>query len=132
MSAPSIAAASSGARKHISTAWVVLIVLLLFSIAAPLNMGKVSPILPVLMDAFNLTVSRAGLLMSVYAITGLILALPAGVIFQKLGYRVTGLIAGGSIVIGAIVERLGWTTAIVCAAAFGVLAIGTGALARVR
>lgn len=132
MRAPSIAAAPSGARKRISTAWVVLIVLLLFSIAAPLNMGKVSPILPVLMDAFNLTVSRAGLLMSVYAITGLILALPAGVIFQKLGYRVTGLIAGGSIVIGAIVERLGWTIAIVCAAAFGVLAIGTGALARVR
>jgi MFS family permease len=40
--------------------------------------------------------------MSVYAITGLILALPSGFIFQRAGYRVTGLIAGGSIVIGAV------------------------------
>jgi MFS family permease len=39
--------------------------------------------------------------MSVYAITGLVLALPAGLIFQKAGYRLTSLLAGGSIVVGA-------------------------------
>jgi MFS family permease len=82
-------------------AWLVLIVLLLFSVAAPLNQFKVPPIMPVLMDAFALAVGRAGLLMSVYAVTGLLLALPAGLIFQKLGHRLTAVLAGGSLVIGA-------------------------------
>ena len=54
------------------------------------------------MDRFGVSVSTAGLLMSVYTITGLLLALPAGLIFQKAGYKVTGLLAGGSIVLGAV------------------------------
>ena len=89
------------ATRRERTAWFVLAILLLFSIAAPLNQFKVPPIMPILMDAFKLSVGRAGLLMSVYAVTGLVLALPAGLIFQKLGYRITGLIAGGSIAVGA-------------------------------
>ena len=82
-------------------AWLVLIVLLLFSIAAPLNQFKVPPIMPVLMASLKISVGQAGLLMSVYAITGLVLALPAGLIFQRAGYRPTSLLAGGSIIIGA-------------------------------
>ena len=81
-----------GAR---AAAWLILAVLLLFSIAAPLNQFKVPPILPILMDSLGLTVSGAGMLMSVFAITGLLLALPAGLIYQKIGVRATGLIAGG-------------------------------------
>jgi len=96
-----------------AAAWLVLAVLLLFSIAAPLNQFKVPPIMPLLMDALGLSVSGAGMLMSVYAVTGLILALPAGLIFQKAGYRVTGILAGGSIVIGA---------------SLGALSAGTGGL----
>ena len=38
--------------------------------------------------------SSAGLLMSVYAVTGMILALLSALIYQKAGYRVTGLLAG--------------------------------------
>jgi MFS family permease len=90
------------ATRRERTAWFVLAILLLFSIAAPLNQFKVPPILPILMNAFQLSVGRAGLLMSVFAVTGLVLALPAGFIFQRMGYRITGLTAGGSIVIGAI------------------------------
>lgn len=84
------------------TAWLILVVLLLFSIAAPLNQFKVPPIMPVLMDVLGLSVTSAGLLMSVFAITGIFLALPAGLIFQQAGLRVTGLLAGGSIIIGAV------------------------------
>jgi MFS family permease len=53
------------------------------------------------MDAFRQSAGKAGLLMSVFAITGLILAIPAGFIFQRLGYKTTGLIAILSIVLGA-------------------------------
>ncbi len=87
-------------------AWLVLVVLLLFSIAAPLNQFKVPPIVPILMGALGQSVAGVGLLMSVYAVAGLILALPSGFIFQKVGYRVTGILAGGSIVLGAALGAL--------------------------
>ena len=100
---------ASGRERN---AWFVLAILLLFSIAAPLNQFKIPPLMPILMDAFKLSVGRAGLLMSVYAVTGLILALPAGFIFQKLGYRVTSLIAGGSIALGAILGAISSSTGV--------------------
>ena len=90
--------------------WLILVVLLLFSIAAPLNQFKVPPIIPVLMTSLGLSVSGAGMLMSVYAVTGLILAIPSGFILQRVGFRITGLIAGGSIVIGSVLGALSATT----------------------
>jgi predicted MFS family arabinose efflux permease len=93
--------AHPGARSAGRTAWFLLAVLLFFSIASPLKKLKVPPIMPVLMSVLGLSTARAGLLMSVHAVTGLILALPSGLIFQRAGARLTGRIAGGSIVIGA-------------------------------
>ncbi|NWF55432.1 MAG: MFS transporter [Syntrophaceae bacterium] len=84
-----------------SSPWVILIIVLLASMAAPLNQFKVPPVMPLLMGAFGASAAQAGLLMSLFAITGLLLAIPAGFIFQKLGYRLTGMIAILSLVIGA-------------------------------
>jgi predicted MFS family arabinose efflux permease len=81
--------------------WFALIIILLASLAAPLNQFKVPPVMPLLMGAFGVSAAQAGLLMSLFAITGLFLAIPAGFIFQKLGYRLTGMIAILSLVIGA-------------------------------
>lgn len=81
--------------------WLVVLVLLLASVSAPLNQFKVPPLMPLLMGDFNLSVGEAGSLMSVFAVTGLILALPAGFVFQKLGYRLTGLLAVGAVAAGA-------------------------------
>ena len=97
---------SSRTETASAAAWIILAILLLFSIAAPLNQFKVPPIMPVLIEDLGISVSGAGLLMSVYAVTGLILALPAGLIFQRAGFRVTGLLAGGSIVLGAVLGAL--------------------------
>jgi MFS family permease len=101
MTASSDSMSRLSARSAGRTAWFILAVLLFFSVAAPLNQFKVPPIIPVLMSVLGLSTAGAGLLMSVYAVTGLILALPSGLIFQRAGARLTGLIAGGSIVIGA-------------------------------
>jgi MFS family permease len=81
--------------------WFILIIVLLASMAAPLNQFKVPPVMPLLMEAFGTSAAQAGLLMSLFAITGLFLAIPAGFIFQRLGYRLTGMIAILSLVIGA-------------------------------
>jgi predicted MFS family arabinose efflux permease len=96
-------------------AWVILLVAFLASVAAPLAQFKVPPLLPVLMDAFRLSLSQAGMLMSVFAFTGLILALPAGVVTHKLGPKGTGLIAVGCLVVGsawgALSGSTGWLLA---------------------
>jgi MFS family permease len=99
-------AASRLSSIAIPYAWVILVVVYLASVAAPLSQSKVPPIMPLLMQAFQLNLTQAGLLMSVFAATGLLLALPAGIILQRLGPKGTGLIAlvclaGGSL-IGAL------------------------------
>ena len=83
------------------SSWFILLIVVLASVAGPLNQFKAPPVLRLLMDAFAMPPSRAGLFMSVFSFAGLILAIPGGFIFQRLGYRVTGLIAVLAIVIGA-------------------------------
>jgi predicted MFS family arabinose efflux permease len=70
------------------------------------------------MEAFGASAAQAGLLMSLFAITGLLLAIPAGFIFQKLGYRLTGMIAILSLVIGAGWGALSWGFDIMLASRF--------------
>jgi MFS family permease len=79
----------------------ILLIVFLASVAAPLNQFKVPPLMPVLMEAFQAPPGRAGLLMSVFAFTGLILALPAGFILQRLGHRVMGVLAVFSLAAGS-------------------------------
>jgi len=97
---------ASSAKK---SAWIVLLVLLAASVAAPLNQFKVPPILPLLMEIFHLPLGQAGGLMSVFTLTGLILALPSGFILQRLGYRTTGLVAVGSVILGSALGALSGT-----------------------
>lgn len=98
-----------------SYAWVILAVAYVASVAAPLNQFKVPPVLPVLMESFHLNLGGAGWLMSVFAITGFLLALPAGLILQRLGLKGTALIAMGCLVagsvLGAVSSTAGWMLA---------------------
>lgn len=87
-------------------AWVILIVVFLLSMAAPLNQFKVPPVMPLLIDALQLTLSSAGLLMSVFGITGFFLALPAGFILQRLGLKTTGLVAAAFLIAGSLLGAL--------------------------
>ncbi len=87
-------------------AWVILGVAFLASVAAPLNQFKVPPVMPVMMEAFKLSIASAGMLMSVFSITGFLLALPAGIIVQRIGLKATGLIAVGCMVIGSVMGAL--------------------------
>ena len=109
-------------------AWLILAALLLFSIAAPLNQFKVPPIMPLLIESLGLSLGNSGLLMSLYAVTGLILALPSGVILQRAGYRATGILAGGSTALGAAVGALSQSTGVLLASRV-VEGIGTSFMA---
>lgn len=82
-------------------AWVILVVVFLASVAAPLNQFKVPPLMPVLIKNFELDLTTAGLLMSVFAIMGLLLAIPAGFLLQRFGPKRTGLAALGFLALGS-------------------------------
>ncbi len=92
-------------------AWVILFVVFLASVAAAFNQQKVPPILPVLMDQFQMNLSLAGGLMSVFSLTGVVLALPTGFILQRFGPKPTVLVAIGSLVIGSSMGAIASTTA---------------------
>lgn len=92
-----------------SYAWVILAVVMAAGVAGPFNQFKVPPVMPVLMDSLGIDLTYAGALMSIFAITGLITALPAGLVLLRLGLKLTGLIAilfmlGGTL-LGAVAGR---------------------------
>lgn len=101
-----------------SYAWVILVVVFLLSMAAPLNQFKVPPVLPLLIESLDFSLGSAGLLMSVFAITGFFLALPAGYILQRLGLKTTGLIAAVCLIGGSILGAFSTTGSMLLASRF--------------
>ena len=87
-------------------AWVILAVVYFASVVAPFNQFKIPPIMPVLMQTFHVDLTQAGLWMSVIALVGLMLALPAGIILQRLGPKTTLLIALALTALGAMIGAL--------------------------
>jgi len=87
-------------------AWVILTVVYLASVVAAFNQFKIPPLMPVLMRTFQIDLTQAGLLMSSIAVIGLVLALPTGIILQRLGSKATILIALGLMAIGSVIGAL--------------------------
>jgi MFS family permease len=81
--------------------WFILSVVLLASMAGTINYYKVPPLMPFLMSAFRLSGGRAGFLMSIFAVVGILLSIPAGLIQRKLGLRAAGLMGIAWIAAGA-------------------------------
>jgi predicted MFS family arabinose efflux permease len=98
--------------------WFVLVVMLLTGLAGTINYYKVPPLLPSLMASFHLAGARAGLLMSVFAVVGILFSIPAGIVITKLGYRLSGIVAVISISIGSVTGALSSTAAAMLAGRF--------------
>jgi MFS family permease len=96
--------------------WLVLAVVFYLSVVAVMAQFAAPPLMPVLMDAFGIDMGQASSLMSVFAITGLLLALPAGLVLGRFGPLATGLAAGVAIVAGSALAA--------AAPAYGVLLAG--------
>ncbi len=98
----SLAATSVDTRR----AWLVFAVVYVASTVAPFNQYKVPPHIPVLLAELHLTPIEAGLLMSVFSLSGLVLALPAGLLFRHFGQRVVGTAAVACTGLGSAVGAL--------------------------
>jgi MFS family permease len=86
--------------------WLVLAVVLFGSVAAVIAQFAAPPLMPLLMAEFGIDIAQASTLMSVFSVTGLVLALPAGVILGRFGPVTTGAVALGSVVLGSVIGAL--------------------------
>jgi predicted MFS family arabinose efflux permease len=81
--------------------WSVLVFVVLAGLAGTLNYYKVPPIMPLLINTFQVSRGTAGFLMSIFAVAGISLAIPAGLILDRLRGRTTGTIAVCFIALGS-------------------------------
>jgi MFS family permease len=90
-------------------AWVVLFALYMATLASPLNLFKLPPVMTTIVEKFTLTASQSASLMSIFSIMGFALAIPAGYILRRLGIKTTGLISVGAVTIGSALGALAAT-----------------------
>ena len=70
--------------------WVILVVMLISMVAGAICMNKVAPVLSNIMEDLNITSSsQAGLLMSIFTFSGIILSVPMGVLTTKYDLRLS-------------------------------------------
>ena len=93
-------------KLNSATSWLQFAVVFLTGITIAMGMFKVPVHMPNIMGEFGVSITEAGLLMSVVGFTCIFTAIPAGAVMQKLGPKTFGIIvvASGIIenVIGAI------------------------------
>lgn len=81
--------------------WLMFAIVFLIAITSAYTMFKAPPLFPTLIQEVGFTESSIAWMMSMFAIIGVVLAFPAGGIFQRLGTKNSLLLAAGSLVIGS-------------------------------
>ena len=83
-------------------AWIVALVTILAGISLALVQNKVAPCMTTLMEAFNIDMTTAGWLSSLFSLVGIIMAIPASIVLNKLGAKTGGIIALVCAIIGSV------------------------------
>jgi predicted MFS family arabinose efflux permease len=97
---------ASGAVTGSRHPWLILGAAFLASVAAVLAQFAAPPLMPLVMADFGIDVAQAASLMSVFSITGLVLALPAGAVLARVGPVATGATAMLAVVAGSAIGAL--------------------------
>lgn len=84
-------------------AWLVSLVAIFGGISLALVQNKISPIMPILMSEFNISMNTAGLLSTIFAFMGMIIAIPAAFILKSLGVKKAGLLSLTFAIVGSII-----------------------------
>lgn len=106
MSQPAAVLAKKAEIKTPAYAWVVLFALYMATLASPLNLFKLPPVMTIIVERFQLTGAQSGDLMSIFSIMGFVLAIPAGYILKRFGIKLTGLVSVGAVAIGSAVGAM--------------------------
>lgn len=86
--------------------WLILAVVWLAGFIQPMNMVKIFALAPVLMDSFQISEDMMSIVMSLFYVIGIVLAFPAASVVNKIGIKVTAVIALVFSILGGIVGAL--------------------------
>ena len=90
-------------RSRTPSSALVLFMMLMSMTGGAICLNKVAPIIPLLIRDMGLSgAGQAGLLISVFVFSGIFLAIPSGMIIEKLGYYRTGIVALGTLLAGSL------------------------------
>lgn len=84
-------------------AWAVALVTIFAGVALALVQNKVAPCMVTLQNAFGIDMASAGWLSSLFSLVGIIMAIPASVILNKLGPKKSGILALACAIAGSLI-----------------------------
>jgi MFS family permease len=84
---------------------------------------NIPPILGILIDTFHISHTEAGVLMSLALFPAIVLSLPGGLLVDRFGVRLTGIVSLAITILGTVIVALGNSYLVLC---LGRLIIGLG------
>jgi LPXTG-motif cell wall-anchored protein len=105
--------------------WVILGVATLSCLAFAITMQSVPPILSLVMAEFQLTYAQGGLLMSLFALPGIAISIPAGMLADRYGQKTIGIICFVLMIAGTAIFASGNSLPVLV---LGRVVAGAGAL----
>lgn len=93
---------SFDAKKLKKKTWVVTLVAVFAGVAMAWSQNKLPPVIANVMSTFDISMTTAGWLSSIFCVMGIVMAIPAAALITKWGYRVCGVIALGAGILGGI------------------------------
>lgn len=88
--------------KATKSPWISTIIITLAGAIGAACMNKPMAVLPTMMGDLGITMADSGLLVSIFSLAGLLLALPAGLVIQKINAKNTALLAMGILALGCL------------------------------
>jgi predicted MFS family arabinose efflux permease len=82
---------------------LVFIMVWVMSIVVSMCQYKVPPVMAYLIQDLGLSKTMAGLTMSIFSITGVLIALPAAGLLSKLGPKISGIVIFMCVVVGSVI-----------------------------
>jgi predicted MFS family arabinose efflux permease len=107
-------------------AWVVVFVILFSALAGPINMFNVPPAALVVMESFKIDIAQMGMLVSVFAFAAVVMAFPAGIICDKLGFKAAAMISAILTALGALMACFVGTDYVMFLVARVIIGLGFG------
>lgn len=89
--------------KNVAAAWVVVIIAFLGGLALANVQNKVPPVITVIMDYFQIGMTEAGWLTSIFTIVGMITAIPASWLLRKFGPKKIGVVSLACAALGSLI-----------------------------
>jgi predicted MFS family arabinose efflux permease len=105
--------------------WVILGVTTLSCLAFAITMQSVPPILSLVMAEFKLSYAQGGLLMSLFALPGIAISIPAGMLVDRYGQKTVGIICFALMIVGTAIFASGNSLPVLV---LGRVVAGAGAL----